>query len=407
MKIGNKILIAGAGASGLAAALFAARAGARVTVAEAGKSPGRKILASGNGRCNFANTGVSVERYHGGAYLAGRVLKDFGWPQAAEFFSGLGVSFREEESGKVFTSCGRARAVLDALLLAASEAGVEIFTEAPLTSVRPEKGGLRCLFGGREELFDKVVLACGSCAYPQLGGGNSGYELARALGHTRTYLSEAQVPLCVKEKGIRRLKGIRTLGKLKAFQGGRELAAASGEILFTDYGLSGPCALDLSRDAVRALCSGAVALSMNILPEVSGSGEEFFRKRAKAFPARKLRELLAGLFHESMINLVCDRYGSTAEKPAEALTASDLRTLSELVCDWRLELSAPLSWREAMVCAGGVTAGEINPETFESLKAPGVYFCGELLDVDGDCGGFNLHFAWASGRLAGISAARG
>ena len=405
MSVSKKILIAGAGASGLVAALCAARAGARVTVSESGKSAGRKIMASGNGRCNLSNTAVSEKRYHGATQLAARLLRDFGWPQAGDFFSGLGVSFIEEEEGKVFTSCGRSRAVLDALLLAVAEAGGTLLTDSPLLSVKREQGGLRCRFGTREELFDSVVLACGSCAYPQLGGGSSGYELARSLGHTVSVLTPAQVPLCVKEKGIKRLKGIRAQGRLKALQGGREIASASGEILFTDYGISGPCTLDLSRDAVRAIAAGPVMLSMD-LSNFSGSASEFFSARAKTFPARKLKEFLSGLFHESIINLICDRSGSLAEKEAGKLSPADMALLAELICGWKLELSGPLSWREAMVCAGGVLAEEVNETTLESLKTPGVYLCGELLDVDGDCGGFNLHFAWASGRLAGNSAAR-
>ena len=406
MPVSKKILIAGAGASGLVAALCAARAGAQVTVVESGKSAGRKIMASGNGRCNLSNAAVSEKRYHGGTRLAARLLPDFGWPQAADFFSGLGVSFVEEEGGKIFTACGRSRAVLDALLLAVSEAGGTLLTDSPLLSVRREHSGLRCRFGTREAIFDSVVLACGSCAYPQLGGGSSGYELARSLGHTVSTLTPAQVPLCVKEKGLKRLKGIRAKGQLKALQGGREIVSAGGEILFTDYGLSGPCALDLSRDAVRALADGPVMLSMD-LANFPGPPIEFFSARAKTFPARKLKGFLSGLFHESVINLICDRCGSMAEKEAGKLSPADIAVLAEVICDWKLELSGPLSWREAMVCAGGVLVKEVNETTLESLKTPGVYLCGELLDVDGDCGGFNLHFAWASGRLAGNSAACG
>lgn len=402
----KNILVAGAGAAGLTAALFAARSGARVLLAEAAHLPGRKISASGNGRCNLSNTGLSPERYHGAPALAAAAFTGFGAEQASAFFTGLGVSLREEDQGRIFPSCGRSRAVLDALLLAASESGVSIAVDSPVSLVRPQSGRFLCRYGGAEEVFDSVVLACGSCAYPQLGGGNSGYELARSLAHAVTPLSPALVPLCVKEKSIKRLKGIRAQAELAASLAGKTLSSSSGELLFTEYGLSGPCALAVSREAVKAMSGGPVTLHINLFPEISdASFKRFIEARAQSFPSRKMKEFLAGLLHESIINLACDRLGSPAEKPVSALSSGDFKSLISMLRDWRLELAGPLSWREAMVCAGGVCAEGIDPRTMGSLKVPGIYFCGELLDVDGDSGGFNLHFAWSSGRQAGLSAA--
>jgi len=399
------VLVAGAGASGLFCALHAARGGASVIVREAGPAAGRKILASGNGRCNLTNLNVSAEHYHGGRELARAALANFGGKNARDFFETLGVMTVEEDGGRIFPRAGRSGAVLTPLLCAATEAGARIELNGKITAIRRE-GGIYKAFdgaGGRIEARN-VVLACGSAAASGLGGGMSGYSLAESFGHAIIPPSPALVPLRSGEKGLRRLAGIRVHAALCAKRDGRTLCSAAGETLFTDYGLSGPAALNLSAGCAAELQSGPLGCEMNLFPDMEQRKfMDFFSARAKMFASRPMKHFFAGMLHETVANLIMDIAGIDRNSPA----GEHAGKAAALCQRWEFTLSGTRPMSEAMAAAGGVKSSEINPDTMESRLARGLFITGELLEPVGESGGCNLHLAWATGRLAGLACASG
>ena len=402
------IIVIGGGAAGLAAALAAARSRAKVILLEKGRALGRKVLASGGGRCNLGNRDIRAQRYHGGdAAFAAQVLSGFGTAQARVFFEGLGLMLLEEPDGRIFPRCGRARAVVDLFRAALNELGADVRLNAGVGKI--ERDGPRwsvALNGGARLPADSVVLCCGGAACPQLGGGEGGYALAQALGHSIVPVAPALVPLCAKEAWVKRLEGIRAEVLLRAESDEGPVAQSSGEILFTDYGISGPAALDVSREVVRSLGEGRVFCSVNLFPEFTEDRlSRFLEERAAKLCHRSLRGFLTGMLPDAMPSVFLDHYHLNAHERTDALGQEGLRRLCRALREWRFEAAGPRPWKEAMVSAGGVNVSEVDPRTLESRKATRLFLAGELLDVDGDSGGFNLHFAWASGLLAGAQAA--
>ena len=393
------VIIIGAGASGLVCALECARAGRKTLVLEKEPQPARKILASGNGRCNLTNAYVAPAYYHAPAELIAKTLDKFSFRHCLDYFSRLGVLTTEEELGRVFPSTGKSTAVAEPLKLAVAEAGAELLCSCPAVRVKRGKTFTVTAADGRSFQAKKLVLACGSCAYPQIGGTQSGYELARALGHTLITPRPALSALCIKETSLARLTGVRCQVRLEARQNDTRLDQAEGEVLFTHYGLNGPAALNISSAVSRALTKGNVALTMNFFPQLPNP-QAFLEQRLKAYATRRPKDFLAGILHESVSNLLIDFIGLRKNIPMQDQTPNTRQRLVQTPCAWPLTATGVRPWNEAMAATGGVNTQEINYNTFESLKCPGLYLTGELLDVDGKSGGFNLHFAWASGFAA-------
>jgi len=392
-KTSYDIVVVGAGASGLMCALLCARKGRRVLLVEKESQPGRKILVSGNGRCNLTNAHVSAADYRGDISLAAAVLKNFSFQQCLDLFHSLGVLTREEENGRVFPLSGKSTAVAEALRLACLEAGVELRTDCTVTKIHKKNNFILTLQDGSTVSGKKCVLACGSCAYPQAGGTELGYQLARSLGHTIIRVSPSLCGLCVKEKAVARLQGIRAQVKLTAFQNTSHTLNNCGEVLFTNYGLSGPVSLNISGPVGRALANGPVLVEMDILPEITAK-LDFLRARIKQFPQRNAKSFFAGLLHENIANLLIDFTGLRKNIPVSAWTENTLQNVARALSAWPLTVTTLRPWTEAMVATGGVNCAEINYNSLESVCCPGLYILGELLNVDGRSGGFNLHFAW-------------
>ena len=416
----NHVVVIGGGAAGLAAAIGAVRGPAQVTLLERGHQLGRKVLASGGGRCNLSHERLAPERYHGAkpAFLR-EVLSPF---DAERFFSELGLLTAVEPDGRVFPRCGKAQAVLDVLKAELDRLSVTVLLGTQAVSLQRQDHGFLVKTAavpwkkdgpaphpqaGQDIRCDRVILACGSPAYPQLGAGEAAYELAKALGHRVHAPRPSLVPLLVKENALKRLHGLRVQAGLTVFCGGREAAKSQGEVLFTDYGISGPATLDVSRAAVRGLAQGPVQGSLDLFPELSGAQlSAMLSARWGSRPKRLLKDLFLGMFTAQLSGAIMDSLGWDAHRPLDSLGHDGVQRLAERLKDWRFEVTGNRPWSEAMVAAGGVDPDEVDPRTLESHKVPGLHLAGEMLDVDGDSGGFNLHFAWASGMAAGRAAAR-
>lgn len=393
------VIIIGAGASGLVCARECARRGQKTLVLEKEASAARKILVSGNGRCNLTNARVSPAHYYGNAELIRNTLKNFPYEAARAYFTDLGLLLVEEGLGRIFPAAGKSTAVAETLKLAAREAGAQIRTSTEV--IRIKKGKLFTVTAANGERFEsrKLVLACGSCAYPQAGGTQRGYELAKMLGHSIHTPRPALSGICLNETAFARLTGVRCQVRLTVLENNCVLDCAEGELLFTNYGINGPAALNVSSAVSRALTHGNVAMEINFFPQLKDS-PAFLKARAEKYPIRKPKDFFAGILHENLANLLIDFIGLRKNIPVSRQTPNTLDRMCRIPSRWPVTATALRPWNEAMAATGGVKTEEINYNTFESLKCPNLYITGELLDVDGKSGGFNLHFACAGGFTA-------
>ena len=394
------VAVIGGGASGLMCACQCARAGKQVVVLEKSAQVGRKILVSGNGRCNLTNAFVSAKDYHGDVELVKSVLAKFPFEKCLSFFHDLGVLTVQENAGRIFPLSGKSTAVVEALRLACQEKGVTFVLNSETRHIRKQKEQFILTQSDESKVYARrCVLACGSCAYPQSGAGQSGYELARSLGHHILTPRQALCAVNVKEKAVSRLQGIRVQAKVSARQAGALLAQSEGEVLFTAYGLSGPGILNVSSAAGEALHKGPVQIELDVLPQVADK-VDFLQARIKQFGTRTPKAFFAGMLHENIANLLIDFMGLRKNVAVSQWTENTLRTVAHTLEAWPFTILSLRPWTEAVVAAGGVNCSEINYNTMESRCCPGVYILGELLDVDGRSGGFNLHFAWGCGYVA-------
>jgi len=397
------------------AAVAAAQAGAQVTVLERCDRVGRKLLATGNGRCNLTNLRARACHYHSvhpaGAALAAEVLSAFPPQAVLAVFESLGLLWREEEEGRVYPRSGQAAAVLDVLRLACDRLGVQTRCGHTVRALaRTPAGFALSLAEGKEKTLsaDRVIVAAGGRASPRLGSDGGGYALLAGLGHRLTPCYPALVQLRCAHGGLRALKGLRVQAEATLLVDDAPVRTESGEVLFADYGLSGIAALSLARDVGPALAEGrAACIRLALLPEEGeGARASLIRRRRELFGELPAGQFATGMLPRRVGEALClaadiplqHRFGGLTDAQADALAA--------LLGDWRFPVTGLQPFESAQVTAGGIDALDFDPSTMESLPAPGLYAAGEVLDVDGDCGGFNLHFAWASGLLAGRAAAQ-
>ena len=397
------VIVIGAGASGMVAALTAAESNnRRVLLLERQQRVGRKLLATGNGRCNLTNTGASPARYHGAeADFVRPALAAFPPEATLEFFRELGLVTVTEPGGRVYPLSDSANSVVDVLRFALDAAGVELRSSCPARAVRREKSGGFSVVTDAETLrADRLIVACGGAAGAKLGGVGDGYELLAMLGHKRTALYPSLAPILTEPEYPRALKGVRADCRLRLIGGGETLAETAGELQFTETGVSGPAAFELSRAA--SVGGKGLTLTADFFRDYPADAvPALLCARRSRFPALNASEALTGMLHNRLGRMLVKYAGLDANAPLSSLSDGDLRRLAQSCRDFRLAVRGVAGFDAAQVTAGGVRTSGFNPETLESWYVPGLFACGEVLDVDGDCGGFNLQWAWASGRLAG------
>ena len=437
------VVVVGAGAAGLTAALRAAEAGARVTLLNAHPRIGLKILMSGGTRCNVTHERVDERDFHGGSRaFVRRVLRAFSAEEARAWMESLGVALKLEPTGKLFPVSDNASTVLEALLDACRKAGVVI--ESGARVVRIERGGeaAAAAVGGatppryrlgiqrvRESAAfgaevaavgerswplpvqepdewmeaDAVVLATGGLSFPRTGSDGTGYALAASLGHEIVPPVPALTPLAASDPLCARLQGLTLDVELTLRLAGKRAAATRGSFLFTHFGYSGPAALDLSRHWHRA--EGERAVSASFVP-----GETVESLRAAWIAATRdaqlsARKHLGARLPDRLVVALCEECGVAPATTHGQVERTHREALLGLVTARALPVTGTLGYEKAEVTAGGVALSEVDPSTLESRKAPGVFLCGEILDVEGRLGGFNFQWAWSSGTVAGRAAA--
>ncbi len=405
-----RIAVVGGGAAGILAAIAASYKGADVTIIEKNNRIGKKILATGNGRCNLTNINLSTANYHGeNPWFAGSALVKFDAQKTIDFFERLGVAHKVEEEGKVFPVSNQASSVLDVLRYELGKAGVKTLCESAVSNIKKEDGGFIITFqSGGEFKADRVILAAGGKAAPGLGSNGSGFTLARKLGHNIVEPFPALVQLKLAATFLKQIQGVKFDGDAEIIVNNSTLQKASGEILFTEYGASGPPVLSLSRKAGECLRDRKTAwLKLTLINTCSREQlERYLASRFSQGPEKDLVFSFVGYINKRLIPVMLKEAGvEDIKKPASLVTAWERGQILDLLQDWRFQITGTTSWPAAQVTAGGVSVSEINGETMESNIVSKLYFAGEVIDIDGDCGGYNLQWAWSSGFLAGECAA--
>ena len=401
----SEVCIIGGGASGLMAALTAlSDPRNRVTLLERQGRVGRKLLSTGNGRCNLSNRHASPAHYHGAdPDFCRPALEAFPVAETLRFFHQLGLVTVEEPDGKLYPRSNTANSVLDVLRLAleGQPDRLTLRTGDPVTSLKCRGQGFTVTLESGEVLrgMDGVILAAGGAAGSKVGGVLDGYRLAKGLGHHRTALYPSLVQLKTDPTYPRALKGVKAQCGISICRGSQVLARNSGEVLFTEYGVSGPAIFDLSR-SVSAGGSDLTCL-LNFFPDWEEAEVlHWLSQRQAAMAAHEASTLLTGSCHTRLGQMICKSAGFTNQRAA-GLTRDDLRRIARQATHFALPITGTCGFDQAQVTAGGLDTSEFDPRTLQSRLVPGLYACGELLDIDGDCGGYNLQWAWSSGRLAG------
>ena len=397
----GSVLVIGGGAAGLAAAIAAAECGDTVTVAEKMDRVGKKILATGNGRCNLTNHRVSPEHYHGDeSSFCGHALRAFDVGTTLQYFASLGLLTVQEDSGRVYPMSNMAGSVLDVLRYALERPGVQVLTGQTVTALKKTAGDFTVRTETDTFSAERVILAAGGAAGSKVGGVMDGYRLAKGLGHHRTALYPSLVQVKTAPTYPRSLKGVKAECGIAILRGGERVAENRGAVLFTEYGVSGPAIFDISR-AVSTGGEGLVC-ALDFFPDW-GPREvlDWLRLPREVMGTHEASTLLLGSCHTRLGQMLCKAAGFTSQRAAD-LTDSDLARIARQVKRFALPITGTCGFDQAQVTAGGLRTEEFDPETLESRVVPGLYACGEVLDVDGDCGGVNLQWAWSSGHLAGL-----
>lgn len=396
------VIVIGGCSSGIAAAINAKRRNPDMRIAILEKLPriGKKLLATGNGKCNLTNETAAVHDYIGKDF-AGYAFQKYSPENIKDFFASLGLLCYTDSCGRVYPESNNASSVVDALRFELERLGIDVYCETPVTEIKHKKD---FVING-EFVCEKLIIAAGGKASPSQGSDGSGYALAKSLGHSITKLYPALVPLCASPEITRPMKGVRVRNVTLTLKGDKKIAQTSGEILFTDYGISGIAAMELSAPAQKYIkdvkCNPFTHI--DFMPDMSYNElAEYLSNLNKIKGFTNVDNLLTGFLPKAVgiaICKACKLYKS--DKLISELNERDVRKIAEKIKDFPLEVTGAKDFKDAQVTSGGIKTDEIDRKTMQSKICRDLYFAGEIIDVDGGCGGFNLQWAWASGMLAG------
>jgi len=395
-----KIAVIGGGASGIATAIYAKRIckDNSVTVFERGDRILKKLLATGNGRCNLSNESISPENYFSHTEEEVKeILSAFTPMDERQFFESLGILLCFE-SGRIYPYSRRANAVSDALRFECERLGIKIRTNAFIDRIEKKNN----LFNIKGEHFDKVVIASGGMSAPSFGTDGNSFALLKSLGHTITPVCYALSPIKVKEN-VKMLKGIRAHCMVSLFNSDKPIKQEYGELQLTDYGLSGIAVMQLSR-----LCTRGSIVKIDLMPEYSENELfEFLKERSVKFSHFKADDFLTGFLHKILGQFILSRCSISANTPVKELREKDILSLAKTIKALSFTVDSVIGKEQSQATSGGVLLSEFDKKTLESKKISGLYVTGEALDCVGDCGGYNLHWAWATAYIVGNALCKG
>ena len=404
------IAIIGGGASGMAAAIAAKRQNrsARVMIFEHKDIPGKKILSTGNGRCNLTNEYMDVSCFRSDhPEKIAPVLERFNANDTINFFQELGI-LTKSRNGYIYPRSDQASAVLDVLRMEIKRLGIEVILSTHVKELSASKKGFRIFTDNKNYLADKIILATGSKAAKVLGSDGSGYQLAISFGLRLIPVVPALVQLKVKNFSFAKASGVRTDACVKAIIDYKEVASDTGELQITAYGISGIPVFQISRYIARALYERKEAfVSVDFIPQMTEDELlQFFNRRKSILKHVDASEFLIGIFNQKLIPRLLESAGIRSNTKVDSINSEQLKNLVKQCKATLFSIADTNGFDNAQVCAGGVSLNEIHIETMESCYQNGLYIIGELLDADGICGGYNLQWAWATGMIAGENAAR-
>jgi len=396
------VIIVGGGASGLIAAILIASEGTAVTLLEQNNKVGKKILVSGNGKCNIGNQHIVSSRYHSeNLYFIDKVLKDYGSQEIRKFFESIGLPLIEGKEGKLFPMSLQASTVVELLIYEAQKVGVEILCDCMVQAIEKRQKDFVLQTTQGEKHCARLILASGSPAAPQLGGTFSGLEIAASLGHTLIPSHPSLVQLCSEEGWVKRVSGVKTEAVVTLYANSEYVTEKKGDILFTGYGISGLAILDISHRVSEKLAVFAYCeLRLDIMPALSKERlTHLLVHHLNPKGNKPLVLWLQGFVNKKLASIVIEQSKCKARLEQD-LNRKEIGKLVYAIKNLKLSISDTRGYEGAEVAMGGVDTTEVNPQTMESKKVKSLYLAGEVLDVDGDRGGFNFHFAWVSGMRA-------
>lgn len=405
------VIIVGAGASGLMAGISAARKGAKVLILEHMDSAGKKLLVTGNGKCNFTNEKQGIAYYRGKnpAFVL-PVFAQFGQPETVKLFEELGIVPRNKRDGYYYPASGQASSVREVLLMECRRLRVRIAYQVGIRSIKKREG--QFVFDTKQGEFASrtCIIATGGKAAKKTGSDGSGIPYIEGFGHKVTDIVPALVGLQGKPSFLPKVAGIRAENKVEIYIENEKIAEETGELQLTDYGVSGIPVFQLSRYASYGLLEGkSVYVLLDFLPwQTEEETELLLEQRFMRYgEGKSAKEALIGLFPDKLIGTLLEEAGISTETRAETCSMEQLRRLGKVIHHLRVDITGTKGFDVAQVTAGGVDTGEIEGTTMESRLVPGLYFAGEVVDIDGMCGGYNLQWAWSSGWVAGSHAGEG
>lgn len=404
----RRVIVVGGGASGLVAAITAAREGALVTIIEQKDRIGKKILSTGNGRCNLTNEYMELNCFRGDdTSIVSNVLEQFGYQDTIRFFERLGIILKSRQ-GYIYPISDQATTVLDVLKMEVDRLKIQVQLEESVYSIRKSKKGFQIKTNKTNYNADAVILAAGGKASPVLGSDGSGYGLAKECGHSLSPVVPALVQLKCKGSYFKQLSGVRTNAKVSLFVNGTYIDSDTGELQLTNYGISGIPVFQISRYAAKALHQKKkVHAHIDFLPNMTTEEiQAYLAARIDLHGYKKMEEFLIGMFHQKLINVLLKEAKISSVLQASKLKTEQWNTLIEIIKNFTTEVEGTNPFEQAQVCAGGVRTSEIDSNTMESVYMRDLYLTGELLDIDGICGGYNLQWAWSTGFIAGKNAAK-
>ncbi len=402
-------IVIGAGPAGMMAALGAAERNKKVLLIEQNETPGKKLLISGNGRCNLTNTadiGIFIEQFSSSRDFLRNAFAQFFTSDLIAFFEDSGVALKVEENGRVLPQSDKAGDILDVLRARLRGAHVEFLSGERARDVIAKACTCEGVITHSEKKFlsPRVAIATGGLSYPETGSRGDGYEMAGHLGHTIVALKPALVPVLVKEQCVRGWQGISLRDvDLAVFAAGKKIAHVRGDMLFAHFGLSGPIVLDISADVYDALQrTDDVQLSINMKPDLDHAAlEAALTRECKAHSEKRLKNILKSFLPQHMVERFLEMCHVDQEKGVRALTFPERKKIVNALHDFRLIARGVMPVAHGIVTRGGVSTKEINPKTMESKLVKGLFFAGEVIDIDAKSGGYNMQAAFSTGWVCG------